>query len=305
MSPKILLDLSLEDFSGSLIIHRPNEENQKIEFGAEPDSRRSYLIASISKVLTGFLFWSLEQQGKIELSQSIADIIKVPKRFEKISVLDLLTHHSGLTDNVERSEFIDINIVSAPETTFQRYFELHGDLASGFNYSNTAYSLLAYLGEVVTKCAHEDYLKNLFQSLKLTKTKLITENDVDKRIFADFPYDWLGYKGADGVITTSDDLNILCNHIIAEIAPCFNELKIRGKLGLTDIPHTYYSYGWNFETDASGDLKSIWVSGASWPEGFISFYKYRQSDLRSITLLSDSPQASNSIGILLRKIDEQ
>lgn len=297
-----LSDLNLLGFSGSLLVHCPNTKDQKIEFGVEPDLVRSYLIASVSKILTGFRFWSLEQQGKVDINQPISDFIEIPKRFESVCLLDLLTHQSGLTDKVERSDFGDIDTIKFPEKTFQRYFKLHGDLQSGFSYSNTGYSLLAYIGEVITNCSHDDYLKNFFQGLMLENTKLVTDDSVDKNIFTTFPYDWLGYKGADGVVTSIEDLNKLCNYIVTQIASCFSELKDCRKIGLTDISQTYYGYGWNFEVDSFGNLKSIWVSGASWPEGFMSYFKYIPNDSRSISLLSDSPSAAAAFEAILKKI---
>ena len=56
-------------------------------------------IASITKVFTGVLVLQLAEQGKIDLSASIATYLPdLPKAWHKISVRHLVTHSSGLPD---------------------------------------------------------------------------------------------------------------------------------------------------------------------------------------------------------------
>lgn len=201
------------------------------------DSERLYdlhsirRIASITKLFTAVAIFQLIEQGKIHLKQGVSEWIEEFKHpmFEKINIMHLLTHTSGI--NADPFYFLEPypagwnNLLFAfqPETDGTENFEEHEKIeqqrksawiravlagkplskpGEQWNYSTAAYNIL---GEIVTRVSgipYEQYvIDHIAKPLGLTKTFftvpeelhsevcIINEDDQKRLDYKPGPYD--------------------------------------------------------------------------------------------------------------------
>lgn len=126
-----------------------------------------FRIASISKLFTAQAVMQLAEKNKLNLDDNISKYL--PEMMgSKITIRQLLTHSSGLRDQVRpvphknrRSTQDYLKLVSTSLTS--------GGVASEFNYSDTGFNLLGVIVSVVSGMPFEDYIKlNIFTPAKMS-----------------------------------------------------------------------------------------------------------------------------------------
>jgi CubicO group peptidase (beta-lactamase class C family) len=116
---------------------------------AQPDS--IYEIGSISKTFTGLLLAKMAEEGSVELSQPVRELLPAgmveKPRAREITLLDLATHHSGLPSmasnirpNGQPNSDADYHPADLYEYIAQRGVAKPSE--TSFVYSNIGYSLL-------------------------------------------------------------------------------------------------------------------------------------------------------------------
>ncbi len=172
------------------------------ESSIHADNETSYLLASISKPVTGVAVMQLYENGLIDIDEDISRylpfaVIHPQYPDAVITTRMVLAHRSGLGYPVSiQSSFYETYFEddAPPFFPWIREFMLPdgsdynpsiwSDLApgEGYVYSNFGVALLAYLVEEVTGINFKDYcMTNIFEPLDMTHTSFrLSDLDVDK-----------------------------------------------------------------------------------------------------------------------------
>lgn len=142
----------------------------KADIGLNVEMRSDMLfeIGSISKQFAAVAILQLVEQNKIRLEQNINDFFPdFPTDKFIITIENLLTHTSGITDDVKEFDEnkLDFWKFSTQETiNFFKNIPLKFEPATQSSYSNPAYLLLGYIIEKVTGKSYENYIQeNIFK----------------------------------------------------------------------------------------------------------------------------------------------
>ena len=152
-------------------------------------------VGSTVKMYTATLILKLQEEGKLNLDQKIAehlsgDPIKRIKNAEKATIRQLLQHSSGIYNYIQNAQFQTASINNLikewhAEDLLQyaydkpAYFEPDADI----RYSNTNYILLGLLIEKIEgKALYQVFDEKIFQPLKLKHTSFAGKNPVPQNI---------------------------------------------------------------------------------------------------------------------------
>jgi CubicO group peptidase (beta-lactamase class C family) len=135
-------------------------------------------IGSTSKQFTAASVLLLEKQGKLSINDDIRKYIpELPDYGQKITIVHLLNHTSGLRDYLTLMELAGINIdsVTTDEDALQMIFRqkaLNFAPGSDWLYSNTGFFLLSVIVKRVSgKTLREFAAENIFTPLEMTHTQ--------------------------------------------------------------------------------------------------------------------------------------
>jgi CubicO group peptidase (beta-lactamase class C family) len=135
-------------------------------------------IGSTSKQFTAASILLLEKQGKLSINDDVRKYIPELTNYgQKITILNLLNHTSGLRDYLTLMELADINMdsVTTDEDALQmivRQKALNFEPGSEWLYSNTGFFLLSVIVKRVSgKTLKEFAAENIFAPLEMTHTQ--------------------------------------------------------------------------------------------------------------------------------------
>jgi CubicO group peptidase (beta-lactamase class C family) len=135
-------------------------------------------IGSTSKQFTAASILLLEKQGKLSINDDVRKYLpELPDYGQKITILQLLNHTSGLRDYLTLMELAGINIdgVTTDEDALQmmvRQKALNFAPGSDWLYSNTGFFLLSVIVKRVSgKTLREFAGENIFAPLEMTHTR--------------------------------------------------------------------------------------------------------------------------------------
>jgi CubicO group peptidase (beta-lactamase class C family) len=155
--------------------------NIEEDVSIRPDS--VFDIGSTSKQFTAASILLLERQGKLSVHDDIRKYIpELPDYGQKITVLDLLNHTSGLRDYLTLMDLAGINTdsVTTEEDALQiiaRQKALNFAPGSDWLYSNTGFFLLSIIVKRVSgKTLREFAAENIFSPLGMTHTQYRDEH---------------------------------------------------------------------------------------------------------------------------------
>ncbi len=144
-------------------------------------NRHALRIGSITKLYTATLMMELVEQGILRLEQPVADFLGDLPNVEKVSILHLLNHSSGIADVFSLPELL----VSASNFPQKRWNPmdlaetcLHKKLlfqpGERHSYSNTNYLLLGIIAEKATgKRLAQLFSEHIIDPLLLASTRLV------------------------------------------------------------------------------------------------------------------------------------
>lgn len=323
-------------FNGNVLVAKNGEVLFKKSFGlADYDAgiplndSAVFELASVSKQFTAMGILLLEEKGKLSLQDSLRKFFpELP--YSGITLHHMLTHISGLPDYMPLFEKTwdktkiatnaDIIALLAKEKP-----AIHFKPGVKWEYSNTAYALLASIIEKVSGQSLQEYLKaEIFDPLGMTNTRIYSTRRSGERIpnYAfgyvwseeqkkhvlpdslpnfDFVYYLDGIQG-DGVVnaTTADllkwDRALALRKGLASSAI----EKMFTKHSLADTTdQAYYGYGVFLENGKHGEY--ITHSGG-WPGYTTNLARYPQDDYTIIVLSnnnSPSPPISEALASIL------
>jgi CubicO group peptidase (beta-lactamase class C family) len=214
------------DFSGVILVERGNKTLYRKAFGnanfewKTPNNPESvFRIASLSKTFTAGAIYILEKAGKLGFEDKLSKYLPNFPKAADITIRQLLQHQSGvgapdmdpyLHHDISLDQVIDL-IATAP---FQ--FEPGKD----GSYSNSGYSILAKVIEIVSGKSYDDFLRTeFFKPLAMENTGDFLQSDfVPLRASPYFPgpppsgvapvagFDELPYLGAGSLSSNAGDL---------------------------------------------------------------------------------------------------
>jgi CubicO group peptidase (beta-lactamase class C family) len=171
---------------------------------------------AVAKMLTAAAILKLEEQGRLQTSDPVADYLgEFPAPKSAVTIHHLLTHTAGLTQPWAPVQRADRDgFVRAMKATPADY-----PAGTGHRYTDHGHALLAAVIEVASGMSYEDYVHSaLLEPAGLTDTRFESEAPTSAPLaveYADFagsgsrvgtrPYVW-GRRGAMGVISTVEDL---------------------------------------------------------------------------------------------------
>jgi D-alanyl-D-alanine carboxypeptidase len=144
------------------LIYQKSVGYSSVEAKTPADARTKYRVGSISKIFTGVIIFQLIEEKKLTLETTLDKYYPQMPNAAKITIGQLLSHHSGL-----------FNITNAPGfgtymTTPQTHEQLIEKMAAlkpefepgeKYKYSNTNFILLGYIAEKITGKPYPELVK--------------------------------------------------------------------------------------------------------------------------------------------------
>lgn len=286
-------------------------------------------LASVSKQFTATGILILKDQGKLNLTDSLRQYFpELP--YSNITIWHMLTHTSGLPDyesamneKWDRSKiaFNSDMIAFLAKEKIAAVFEP----GKKWEYSNTAYAILASIIEKVSGQTFGDFLKkNIFQPLGMTHTRIYNTRRSSKDTIANYAYGFVyndslkkyflpdsvadlkfviyldGIQG-DGVVnsTTADLLKwdrAIKDHTLLKEETQKEMLK--GQSIVDTVKNSRYGYGVFLEKNDLGN--NISHSGG-WP-GYVTFLTRNTDNDQTIIVLSNNNSNSPALSATLQNI---
>ena len=185
-----------------------------------------YRIGSISKTFTAVMIFQLIEEKKISLNTKISRFFPQMPNADRITIEQLLTHTSGLSDHVnENREWITNPHTKAELLNKIAQVKPHFEPGEKQQYSNGGYLLLGYIVEKLTGKSYQAALKQrIIDKIGLKNTVAATINN--SQILEARPYSfngsWLPIKdiyfpniiGVGDILSTPQDLSIFINALV-------------------------------------------------------------------------------------------
>jgi CubicO group peptidase (beta-lactamase class C family) len=224
--------------------------------GIRNTAETAFLIGSITKQFTAAAIMKLEMEGKLNTNDPIDKYLEnVPDDKKAITLHQLLTHTAGFVDytgddyeTTPRDEAVRIALNSPLLST----------PGEQFNYSNSGFSVLAAIVELVSGMPYEDFVRrNLFLPAgmqhtgyrapdwsKLTVSRMYNDDtDNGTALERDYPY-W-NLLGNGGMMSTTHDMFLWHRALMGD-----EILSAAAKAKLYKPELNDYAYGWDsLETD--------------------------------------------------------
>lgn len=285
-------------FSGSvlaakdgMIIHKAGYGYADVKAKRKNDVNTLFDMGSIGKSFTAAAILKLEEQGKLKLTDTLDKFFAyAPKDKAKITLIQILSHSSGLSMNYSPGEDVDIN----DRDSCMKYFlsvPLSSSPGSKFEYSNANYFLAGAVVEVAAKQDYESYIrKNLIEPAGLKDTDVCSAKNLDRKrdsrryvddqdvgSTVDWPFTW-GGRGAGYIVTTVEDMYKWSLAIEDETVLSDESREKWFKQVLDD-----YALGWYVMDTGKG--KAVWHGGAA-PGARAMFTRFMAEDIVYVFMMN-------------------
>jgi len=207
-----VLDSCINKFSIpglQLAIRLPNDDICSISRGTLTPQRKQQIrhdhilrIGSISKIFTATLVFKAVERGELSLSDTLAKWFPGMPNSEKITVVELLNHTSGLREILES---FSVKIKSIFPHKIWKPSELEKVISkqkpyfkpgAAFHYSNSNYILLGFILEKVTGKPIKQLLEeDILAPLELNNTFFLPDESTPKNLVTGFDRDLLPWPG--------------------------------------------------------------------------------------------------------------
>ena len=294
-------------FSGAVLIAQNGEVIFKKGYGLA--DRKKYIpitsttvfdIGSLSKQFTAAAVLHLEEQGKLQVTDTLANFFdNIPSDKADITLHQLLTHSSGLPPYVYPGDFVEISRKEAIKLVFDA--KLKFPPGKQYLYSDTGYGLLAAIVESISGQSFQAYLQEqIFNSVGMINTGFYNDprwqevtvahgynNKKDFGSAATRSGPSWGLLGFGGVLTTVEDLYLWStalenNHYLA---PKFTTKLFTPYIKENNEDESYYGYGWVIEKSPEYGTR-ISHDGATDSQNAI-FLKYDDPNKTLVIVLSN------------------
>lgn len=294
-------------FSGAVLVAQNGEVIFKDGYGLADQNKNIPITpatvfdtGSLSKQFTATAILHLEEQGKLQVTDTLANFFDdVPPDKADITLHQLLTHSSSLPSYVYQNDFTETSRQEAVALAFDA--KLKFPPGTKYLYSDTGYGLLAAIIEIVSGQPFQAYLKeHLFNPVGMIHTGFYNDPQWSEITVAhgynkkkDFgsaatrPGPSWGLLGFGGVLTTIGDLYLwntaLENNLI--LAEKSTAKLFTPYIKENNEDESYYGYGWAIEKSSEYG-KMISHDGATDSQNAI-FLKYDDPNKTLVIVLSN------------------
>lgn len=299
---KSRVDAAAKDagFSGAVLVAKDGEVILAHAAGQQDNSAKDELqtttlfeIASCTKSFTGVAAVLLQQQGRLNLDDSIAEHLPgVPDHCKSITVRHLLQHTSGIPGDTYGPRTSD---ASAAVAAFLRNAPKSRP-GTKHEYWNQGYALLSEVIASASGKSFADFCKEeIFAPVKMTSSRFNgDEAPADRQVavgkslqgpkrsalshpYSD-SYDF-SYRAMGGMVTNVWDINRFFNVLDGE-----SLLTKESIVEMTTIGKSDYALGWKIQ--GKDDDLAWWHSGGV--RGFVSVMKYFPNTKSHYIILTNS-----------------
>lgn len=173
-----------QNFQGSLLVAKNDKLIINKGYGLayigqsiKNQSQTKFALGSVTKQFTAMAIMQLNEKGLINLEDNVSKYVPGLSEGEKVTIDNLLTHTSGLTNYTDLPAFMESDFNNTdPMKMVDLIKDLPLEFAPGeiFKYSNTNYLLLGMIVEEITGESLEDYLEeNILNPLDMKNTGVI------------------------------------------------------------------------------------------------------------------------------------
>jgi len=220
---KTFQDMSTANqFSGSVLIAKDGRVILSKAYGFANREKNipntvqtKFRIYSMTQQFTAMAILLLQQQEKLNVKDKLCTYLSgCPESWKPITIHQLLTHTSGIPDNLNTSSVQDVTSSAPLEKMIAdaKTQPLENQPGVWFNYENMDYVLLGKIIEAVSGQSFESFLKqNIFDPLKMSNTGYdhnqtdLAIGYVDQTATAAPLNMWLMFSAA-GLYSTVEDL---------------------------------------------------------------------------------------------------
>lgn len=174
--------LRVDGFSGTILIARDGKPvvsrgygMANIELNVPNTPETIFRLGSVTKQFTAMSIMMLQERGKLSVSDPMCKYIaECPDTWKPITIKNLLTHTSGITNYTGFKDFATTTILPITTTAMTERLEKEPlEFAPGekFAYSNSGYYLLGAIIEKASGKTYKDFLQeNIFTPLGMGST---------------------------------------------------------------------------------------------------------------------------------------
>lgn len=265
------------------------DEKNKVKANNESKFR----IGSISKMFTATLIMHYIEQDLLQLTTPLSNFFPEIKNADKITIKQLLNHHSGIHNFTDDSTYVAyFSKAQTKEQMLGLFKQLPSDFEPGTKaaYSNTNYVLLSYIIEKITRSSYEQELKkHIIEKIGLKNTYVgSTINPKYNEVYS-YEFDgknWLKSeetdmsvsKGAGNIISTTSDLTQFAYNIF--------HYKLLSKATVDQMTQLEDGYGLGMFQFPFYNKKAYGHTGGI--DGFHSVLGYFPDDEASFALMSNA-----------------
>lgn len=143
--------------------------------------------ASITKPMTAIAIMQLEEQGKLNLNDPLSNYLDTSgnEQLNKISILHLLQHSSGITEYKNKKEALNSTNYATLEAAADVFIgrDLRFEPGTDFGYTSYGYVLLGIIIEKASGMSYESYVKtNIWDVAGMTDTSVEKNGNRSDRI---------------------------------------------------------------------------------------------------------------------------
>ncbi|GFZ30333.1 penicillin-binding protein [Clostridium zeae] len=248
-----------------------------------------FILGSVSKSFTALAIMQLYESGKLDIDKPVKQYlpwfqVKDKEATEKITIRNLLTHTSGLSNMTNYDELIKDDIPLEEFVKKLKDTNITKPVNATFQYSNIGYSILGEVIQKVSGVSYSEYIeKNVFLPLQMnnsyTSQDEAKKNGLATGYFSSFMFkipinqrEHIASIPCGYIISSAEDM---CHYLIANLnSGIYNKQPVISE-SLLEKMHSkivyfgrgnYYGMGWVSDSDY------VWHNGESenfWSDLFI------------------------------------
>ncbi len=136
------------------------------------DEKTIYQLGSITKQFTAAIILKLQEENKLNVQDKLSKYFPDYPKGDSITIAQLLTHTAGIYNYTNNADFMakEVTIPATREKIMALFKDKPLDFSpgTGWNYSNSGYSLLGYIIEIAAKKPYEEVVRNyIFTPLQM------------------------------------------------------------------------------------------------------------------------------------------
>ena len=282
----------------SKIIYSKSIGKEDVASGKLSNNLTKYRIGSISKMFTACLIFQAIEENKISLKQTIHHYFPKITNAKKITIGNLLNHHSGIHNYTNDTSYLNYYTTSKSQKEMLEIIQEGGSdfkPNSRTEYSNSNYILLSFILEKIYKKSYEELLDiKIIQPLGLKNTYFGKKLELTKNECASYRFSgkWELEKetnssvslGAGGIVSTTEDLLFFITNLF--------EGKIIHASSLEQMTKLEDGFGMGVFSVPFYDKKGFGHTGGI--DGFSSFLYTFPEEKISIALTSNGSRFNNN-----------